>query len=171
MISEKIADAINKQINEEMYSFYLYAAMSAHFEHNNLKGFAKWMRVQSDEELLHARKFVDYMHARGGRVLYSKIAAPRLEWDSVLETMTDAYNHECHISQCINELSTLAIQEKDHATHGMLEWFVSEQVEEEANADGIVQQLKMIEGAPSAMFMLDRELAKRTLAPDAGGAA
>lgn len=161
MISQAMQDAFNKQINEELFSAYVYAAMSNYFEHQSLKGFAQWMRVQSEEELAHARRIVTFMNDRGGRIILEAVKAPQIEWDSPLAAFEDAYKHECHISACINNLSTMAVNEKDHASHAFLEWFVTEQVEEEANADEIVQQLKLMDGAPGGLFLMDRELAQR----------
>lgn len=169
MISEKMAAAINKQINEELFSAYLYASMSNYFEHAGLRGFAQWMRVQTDEELAHARKFRDFLLNRGAKVALGEIKAPQAEWKSPLAAFEAAYKHECHISECINKLSSLSQKENDHASHAFLEWFVEEQVEEEANVDQVVQQLKLVEGAPGAMFILDREMATR--APAGAGAA
>lgn len=162
MISNIMQDAFNKQINEELASAYVYASMANYFEHLSLKGFANWMRLQTEEELNHARRIVTFMNDRGGRVILAGLSAPKAEWESPLAVFQDAYRHECHISECINNLSTLAINEKDHASHAFLEWFVTEQVEEEANADDIVQQLKLVEGAPSGLFLIDRELAQRS---------
>lgn len=166
MMSEAMQAAINKQINREIYSAYIYASMATYFEHRSLKGFANWMRMQSEEELDHARKFTTYMQDRGARVVFTSVDAPRTDWGAPLEVFTDAYNHECHITACINELSSQAIAEKDHATHALLEWFVTEQVEEESNADQIVQQLKLADGAPGALFLLDRELGARKPEPE-----
>jgi ferritin len=168
MISQAMQDAFNKQINEELYSAYLYASMANFFEHKSLTGFAHWMRMQSEEELAHARRIVGFMNDRGGRVILESVAAPQIDWETPLAVFEAAYKHECHISACINDLSTRAIEEKDHASHAFLEWFVTEQVEEEANADEIVQQLKLMEGAPGGLFLMDRELAQRT--PDSGSA-
>ena len=161
MISQAMQDAFNKQINEELYSAYVYASMANYFEHASLKGCANWMRLQSEEELGHARRIVTFMNDRGGRVKLDTIQAPQAEWDSAQAAFEDAYKHECHISACINNLSTMAVNEKDHASHAFLEWFVTEQVEEESNADDIVQQFKLMAGAPGGLFMLDRELAQR----------
>ena len=161
MIQEKMEAAINKQINEELASAYIYAAMANYFEETSLRGFAHWMRMQTDEELAHARKLRDYIIDRGGKVVLSDIKAPKSGWTSALDAFEAAYKHECHISECINNLSTLAQELKDHATHQFLEWFVAEQVEEESNADEIVQQLKLVEGAPGGVFLLDREMAQR----------
>lgn len=167
MISQAMQDAFNKQINEELYSAYIYASMANFFEHRSLKGFANWMRVQSEEELGHARRFVTFMNDRGGRVILDTVKAPRIDWETPLEVFENAYAHECHISACINDLSTMSINEKDHASHAFLEWFVTEQVEEESAADEIVQQLRLMEGAPGGLFMMDRELAQRSV-PKAG---
>ena len=165
MLSQEMQEALNLQINEELFSAYMYSAMANHFEQVNLPGFAQWMRVQSEEELTHAGKIVDYLNERNGKVVYQAIAAPPTEWPSPLATMEDAYKHECHISDCINRLQSLALKLNDHATRAFLEWFVTEQVEEEANVDRTVQALKMVEGAPSGMFLLDREMAQRSAAP------
>lgn len=162
MISQAMQDAFNKQINEELYSAYVYASMANYFEFRSLKGFANWMRNQSEEELGHARRFVTFMNDRGGRVILEAVKAPRIDWESPLDVFENAYAHECHISACINELSTMSINEKDHASHAFLEWFVTEQVEEESTADEIVQQLKLMEGAPGGLFLMDRELAQRS---------
>ena len=132
-----------------------------------LKGFASWMRNQSEEELGHARRFVTYMNDRGGRVVLGAVKAPPVDWESPLDAFENAYKHECHISACINELSTMSINEKDHASHAFLEWFVTEQVEEESTADEIVQQLKLMEGAPGGLFLMDRELAQRSTPKEA----
>ena len=164
MISKKMEAAYNKQINEELYSAYLYASMSNYFENINLRGFAQWMRVQTDEELAHARKFRDYLINRGGKVVLDTIKAPQIEWKSPAAVFEAALKHECHISDCINKLSSLSVTENDHASHAFLEWFVEEQVEEEANVDNVVQQLKLVEGAPGALFILDREMGTRASA-------
>lgn len=167
MISQAMQDAFNKQINEELYSAYVYASMANYFDFRSLKGFASWMRNQSEEELGHARRFVTFMNDRGGRVVLDTIKAPRIDWESPLDVFENAYAHECHISACINELSTMSINEKDHASHAFLEWFVTEQVEEESTADEIVQQLKLMEGAPGGLFLMDRELAQRVAPKEA----
>jgi ferritin len=161
MLSTEMQEALNKQINEELFSAYLYASMSSYFEFTSLKGFAKWMSVQSKEEEQHAQRIVNYMHNRGARVVRAAIAAPQTDWPSPLAAFEDAYKHECHISSCINRLATLAIKESDHATHALMEWFVTEQVEEESNADQLVQQLRMIGDNTAAMFLVDREVGQR----------
>lgn len=170
MLNPKIEDAFNKQINAEMFSSYLYLSMSAYFESQNLKGMANWMRIQSGEENLHAMKFYDYVNNRGGRVLLGQIAEPKTDWKSASEAFQDAYAHERKISGMINDLMNLTIAEKDHASHDFLEWFVTEQVEEEAAADLIVQQLKMVGDSGVGLYMLDQQLGQRTAsAPAATG--
>lgn len=171
MLSQEMQDALNKQINEELFSAYLYASMSSHFEYTNLKGFAKWMAIQSKEEEGHAQRFITYMHNRGARVVRAAIAAPQTEWPSPLAAFEDAYKHECHISACVNKLATLSIKESDHATHALLEWFVTEQVEEESNADGLVQQLRMAGDNAAALLLLDREVGQRAPGKDSAGEA
>ncbi len=165
MIKEKIQDALNEQINAELYSSYLYLSMSAYFESINLKGFASWMRVQTQEELVHAMKFYDYLIERGGKVVLSSIESPPTEWPSPLAVFEQAYQHEQKVTGLINELVDLAIAEKDHATNIILQWFVSEQVEEEASADEVVQKIKLMGDARGGIFMLDRELAQRVFTP------
>jgi len=167
MPSQEMIDALNQQINEELISAYVYAAMAGYCEHANLPGFAQWMRVQAEEELDHARRFVNYLNDRNVRVVFKAIAAPPQEWQSPLAALESAYKHECHISACINKLQTMALKENDHATHAFLEWFVTEQVEEEANVDRVVQALKMVAETPSGMFLLDREMAQRSAPPSA----
>lgn len=170
MLSAEMQDALNKQVNEELFSAYLYASMASYFEHTNLKGFAKWMGIQSSEEEGHARRIVDYMHARGARVIRMAIAAPQTDWPSPLAAFEDAYKHECHISACVNRLASLAVKEGDHATHALMEWFVTEQVEEESNADQLVQQLRMVADNPAALFFLDREVGQRAPEKEGGEA-
>lgn len=165
MLKKKLQDALNTQINEELFSAYLYASMRAYFESLNLSGFSNWMRIQVEEELFHARKFMGYLFERGGDVKLKAIKEPQAKWASPLDAFEAAYKHECHITECINKLSTLALNEDDHATRIFLEWFVTEQVEEEANADGIVQQLRMVKDAPGGLFMLNREAGQRVVSP------
>ena len=165
MISKKVEAALNKQVNAEIYSAYLYLSMSAYFHGVNLDGFAGWMRVQAMEELSHADKIYHYIVERGGRVVLSSIEEPKNTWPSVLSVFEDVYEHEQKVTSMINDLVDLAIAQKDHATHSMLQWFVDEQVEEEAGADGIVQQLRLIGDNSGALFMLNRELGQRVFTP------
>ncbi len=171
MLSPEMEEALNQQINAEFYSAYLYLAMAAYFESLNLSGFANWMTVQAQEELTHGIRFYDFVYERGGRVALAAVEAPPKSWDSPLAAFEGAYEHECKISSMINNLVNLALEEKDHATNNFLQWFVSEQVEEEASADGVVQKLKLIGDHGNGMFMLDRELGQRVFhAPASDGA-
>ena len=165
MLTKKVHDALNNQINEEFYSSYLYLSMAAHFESINLKGFANWMRVQVQEENFHAMRFFDYVLSRQGKVTLNAIEAPATTWKSPLAIFEAAYAHEQKISSLINKLASIAQQENDFATGVLLQWFVSEQVEEESNVDSVVQQLKLIDKDSSGLFMLDRELATRVFVP------
>lgn len=164
MLTEKMLKELNKQINAELYSAYIYLSMSAYFQSTNLGGFANWMRVQATEELTHAMKIYDYVNERGSRVVLQPIEQPPSEWKSPLAVFEEAYKHEQKVTGMINDLTNLAISEKDHATEIFLQWFVSEQVEEEASADEIVQKLKLVGDVGGGIFMIDRELAKRTFA-------
>jgi ferritin len=161
MISRQIQDAFNNQLNAELYSAYLYLSMSAYFEAMNLKGFANWMRCQAQEEMVHAMKFYSFLNDRGGRVVLSAIEGPPVKWDSPLAAFEDAYRHEQKVTGLINNLVDLAMQEKDHSAGAFLQWFVTEQVEEEASADAVVQKLKLAGGQGAALFMIDAELATR----------
>jgi len=161
MIDQRMQEALNKQINAEIYSAYLYLSMSAHFQSVNLAGFANWMRVQWQEELAHALKFYDYVNERGGRVVLQAVEAPPSAWDSPLALFEHVYQHEQKVTGMINKLVDLAVEIRDHATNNVLQWFVAEQVEEEASADEVVQKLKLVGNDPSALFMIDRELAQR----------
>jgi ferritin len=161
MIGKKMLDAINKQINAEAYSAYLYMSMSAYFESIGLKGFAHWMHMQAKEELIHALKFFLYLNSTGGRITLTPIAAPEKEWASPLAVFEAAYAHEVKVTGMIHALVDLAIKEKDHAANALLQWYVTEQIEEEENASEIVGKLKFIGKDTSALYMLDRELATR----------
>jgi ferritin len=165
MISKKMEEALNAQVNAEMYSAYLYLSMETYFKALNLNGFANWMRVQAQEEMMHAMKIYDFICERGGRVLLKAIEGPPTKWDSPLAVFKAVFKHEQKVTALINDLVDLAIKEKDHATNSFLQWFVNEQVEEEASADEKVQQLKMMENAPGGMFMLNRELGQRVFTP------
>lgn len=167
MIKDNVQEAFNKQLNAELYSAYLYLSMAAYFQSINLPGFANWMRVQEQEERVHALMFYDYIVARSGRVTLTSIDAPPTDWASPLAVFEDAYKHEQKVSGLINDLVNLALDERDHAAHIFLQWFVNEQVEEEENANNIVQQLKLMGQEGSSLFMVDRELAQRVFVPPA----
>lgn len=161
MLSKKIQGELNKQLNRELHSSYLYLAMAAYFESHNFTGFAKWMRIQSQEEYGHAMKFYNYLVHAGGRVLLSEIEKPAHEWKTPSEAFAAALKHEEYITDNINALATLAKTEKDHATDIFLHWFVEEQVEEVATSTRIVEQFKLVGDSKTSLFFLDRELSKR----------
>jgi ferritin len=161
MISKTLQDAINEQINKELYSSYLYLSMAAHFEAANLPGFAHWMRVQYQEEVAHAMKFFDFLNDRGGKVVLKAIDQPQTEWKTSLEIFEMVYEHEQLVTGLINKLYELALKEKDYPTQVLLHWYIDEQVEEEKNASVIVDQLKLIEARGTAVLMLDKQLGKR----------
>jgi ferritin len=168
MLDAKIEKALNDQINAEFHSAYIYLAMAAYFEDQDLPGFAAWMNVQVKEELTHGQKIYDYVFERDGRVALTNIEAPPKEWQSPLDAFEAAYKHEQYITGRINDLVALAREIKDTATENFLQWFVAEQVEEEATAKGIVQSLKIAKDSGAALLMLDRELGTRTfVAPPA----
>lgn len=167
MIDKRMEKAINKQINWELYSSYLYMSMAAYFESVNLKGFSNWMRVQVMEELTHAKRFYDFLTARGGRVVLTEIKSPPTDWKSPLAVFENVLDHEQHVTALINDLVDLSVKMKDHATNSFLQWFVNEQVEEEASADEIVQSLKLNKNNPGGLYMIDKDLAQRTFVPPA----
>jgi ferritin len=161
MLSESMQKAFNKQINEELFSAYLYLSMAAHFKAVNLKGFAHWMRAQSQEEVEHAMKFYDHINERGGRVTLLSLKEPAAKWDTPLAAFEAAYGHEQKITGLIHDLVDLAIDKRDHAANNFLQWFVEEQVEEEASTSEVVEQLKLVGDSPNGLFMIDRALGQR----------
>lgn len=166
MLNKTIQDAMNEQIKNELYSAYLYLSMSAYCESINLPGFAHWMRMQEQEEKMHAMKFYDYIHERGGRVVLQAIDQPPAEFQSPLDILEKTLEHEQKVTAMINDLYALAVQEKDYASQIFLQWFVTEQVEEEDSVSQIIETLEMIGDNRHALLMLDRELSAR-LAPQA----
>ncbi len=161
MLSKTMEEALNRQVNRELYSSYLYLGMSAWFETLNLKGFAGWMMIQAKEERAHAMKFYDYIIARQGKVVLDTIEAPKAKWSSAGKVFEEVYAHEQKVTGMINNLVDIAIREKDHATFEVLQWFVKEQVEEEANAVMICEKIKTTGDTPGHLFCLDHELSKR----------
>lgn len=162
MLTEKMQTALNGQLNAELYSSYLYLSMNAYFKSVNLDGFANWMYYQAQEELEHSMKFYDFVIQRGGKVVLSQIEAPPTEWDSPMAIFEVTLAHEQKVTGLINDLVEIAHEERDHATNIFLQWFVSEQVEEEENVGGVLEQLKLMGDAQGGLFMIDRELAKRS---------
>ncbi len=161
MLSSTINAALNRQINEELFSAYLYLAMSAKSDGMGLAGFANWFKMQYQEELAHADRFFNYILERGGEVELEAIGKPEVGDVSPLQLFEKGLAHEQHITACIFKLKDLAREESDHATDVCLEWFVSEQVEEEASTQAIIDQLKLVKDNPSGLFLIDRELAGR----------
>lgn len=170
MLSEKMEKAFNDQINAELYSSYLYYSMASDLEAKGLGGMAQWMKLQAIEEQIHVSKMFDFVNERGGRVTLTAIEAPPTEWESALAVFEGAYKHEVHVTSLINNLMDLAIEEHDHASQAFLQWFVSEQVEEESSAQEVVQKLKLAGQTQGGLFLVDRELGQRqvTLPPIAG---
>lgn len=163
MLSKNMQDLLNDQINFEFYSAYIYLSMAAYLEANNLIGCAQWMRAQTQEEILHAMKMYDFVNGRGGRVVLKEINGPKTEWASPVEAFEDALKHEQIVTGRINNMMNVAMKEKDHATQIFLQWFISEQVEEEASVDGVIKKLRL--AGPGGLFMIDRELGQRVFTP------
>jgi ferritin len=161
MLKDKIQKALNDQMNLEMNSSYLYLSMAAYFECENFNGFANWMKIQSGEEYGHAMKIYSYINQRNGRVNLMKIDAPKSEWKDSIEVFSETLKHEQKVTQEINKLVELTLTEKDYATQAFLQWFVTEQVEEEATAINILDKIKMIGDNRNGLFLLDRELGMR----------
>ncbi len=162
MINEKIRKAFNEQIQHELYSAYLYLSMVSYMHDTGLDGMAEWLRCQTLEEQVHAMKFFDHIVERGGKVDLLAIKKPPLKWKSPLEAFEAAYAHEQFITGKINDLLKLANREKDFASYSLLQWFVDEQVEEEASASKVAQELAMIGKSGNGLLMIDRELGRRT---------
>lgn len=161
MIKQKVLDALNKQLNDELYASYLYLAMSAHFENESLTGFASWMRKQSVEEYQHAMKIFDFIHQVDGKVELFKIDAPKTGWQSVQSVFQNVYDHEKSVTSSIYEIVELAQQQRDHATTTFLQWFVNEQVEEESSALKVLDRINLIGDNKNGIIMLDHELGSR----------
>ena len=162
MINEKLEKAFNDQINAELYSEYFYLSMFAYFERSNLKGFANWMNVQMQEEHAHAMGMFNYVHERGAKVELQKIEQPKTDWTSVVEVFEDVLKHEKYVTSRINALMDVAEEVKDRAAVSFMDWYLKEQVEEEANVGNVLKTLKQICDAPQCIYMLDKELATRT---------
>ncbi|HUV24658.1 MAG TPA: ferritin [Methanomassiliicoccales archaeon] len=160
-MNDRIEKAFNEQLNAEVYSSYLYLSMNAYFHSINLPGFANWMLVQAQEELQHGMKFYDFIVDQGGRVILTTIEGPQLKWDSPLAAFEHQQAHEKKVTGLINKLVDLAIKVNDHAAHEFLQWFVKEQVEEEANARDLVAKATMVCDDGPGLFILDRDLASR----------
>jgi len=165
MLSEKLLEEINTQINKELYSAYLYLAMAAYFEGEGMSGFAGWMKVQAQEETFHALKFFNHVNERGGKVVLQPIEGPPAEWDSPLAVFEYTLEHERFVTGRINLLLQIAREENDYASESFLKWYVDEQVEEEASAAAIIDKLRLVGEMGGGLFMLDKELGSRVFTP------
>jgi ferritin len=169
MLTRKIQDALNRQMNRELFSAYLYLSMAAYFESLSLPGFANWMKIQIQEETFHGMKFFGYINERDGRALMQDIEAPETQWESPRAAFEHVLNHEQIVSSLINDLVDLSIEKKDHATNSFLQWFVNEQIEEESSANDVLQKIKLA-GDGAGLFMLDQQLGQRIFTPPAAEA-
>jgi ferritin len=165
MLSKKIEKALNKQINYEFYSAHLYLSMASYFKSIDLDGFGRWMQVQYEEEIFHAMKLLDFIHNRDGKVKLLAIDQPPHLWKSPLDVFTDTYTHEQKVTGLINDLVTMSIKENDHATQNFLQWYIAEQVEEEANVKAVKSKLQLAADSTVTLLMLDQEMAKRVFTP------
>ena len=167
MIKKTVEKALNEQVTREIFSSLLYLSMAGYFTTQNLTGFANWMRIQAKEEMDHAMKLFNFVLDRGGETKIGKMDAPISRWKSALEAFEAAYKHEQYITENINNLADLAIKERDHATNNLIQWFIDEQVEEEAQVDEIVNKMKMMEGFKGGLIMMDADLEQRVYTPPA----
>ncbi|MBU3916328.1 ferritin [bacterium] len=165
MLSKKMENQLNEHTNAEFYSAHLYLSMSAYFKSIDLQGFSSWMLVQFEEEMFHAMKFFQFVDQMEGRVKLTSIEAPPVEWDSPLDVFQYTYKHEQIVSKKIHALVSLALAESDHSTNNFLQWFVSEQVEEESSVKSVLKKLKFVGDSKSALLMIDQELSKRVFTP------
>jgi ferritin len=161
MINKKINDTFNQQINEEIYSSYLYLSMAAYFDSLSLTGFSHWFKMQAQEEMFHAMKFYNHIIERDGTVELKALKDPDIKWESPIKAYEAALKHEQHITGCINSLMDQAIEEKDYAARNLLNWFIDEQVEEEASVSEIIEKLKLAGNKGQMLYMLDKELSAR----------
>ena len=161
MLKDNVQKALNQQLNDELYSSYLYLAMAAYFESENLNGFSHWMKLQSREEYEHGMKIYEYILQRNGRVALPQINAPAESWKTLVDLFEEVFNHEQKVSEAINEIVDLTLKEKDYATNNFLQWFISEQVEEEAASLYILDRAKLVGDNRNGIFLLDREMAQR----------
>jgi len=169
MLSKEIEKSLNDQMNFEMYSANIYMGMAAYMDSLSLAGFSNWLKVQYQEEIFHFTKFYDFINQRGGRVTLQAMAAPPESWDSPKAAFEDALAHEQIVTGRINDILVQATETRDYATSQFLQWFVAEQVEEEDNANSVIQKLELVDGDPGGMFALDQELGTRVIGTEASG--
>ncbi len=165
MISEKIQNILNEQINKEFYSAYLYLAISAHFDELGLKGFSNWTRVQAREEVDHGMILFDYIIERQGEVNLKQIDTPDAQFGNLMEIFEKIFDHERYVTESINCVANMSEEDCDLATRHFINWYISEQVEEEANVDDVIKKLKMFGDEKAALYHLDKELQQRTYKP------
>ncbi|MBI5591011.1 MAG: ferritin [Deltaproteobacteria bacterium] len=165
MINERLYKAMNEQIRNELESYYIYVSMAAYFHARNLDGMAHWMRCQAHEEMIHAMKFFDHIHDRGGKVVLMNLKQIKTEWTSVREVWQDTYEHEQFITGKINELTAISREEKDYTSEPLLSWFSNEQLEEESTSGKVLEQIKMVGDNQTGILLLDRELGARAFSP------
>lgn len=165
MLNEKMNAALNEQVNAELYSAYLYLSMQAYFQKLNLKGFVNWMNVQVQEEMAHARGLYDYIQERGGEIVLDTVKKPELKWNSPLQVFEDVLSHEQLVTSLINKLADVADETKDRAAALFLQWYIKEQVEEEASVSDVLDTLKLIKSDANALLALDKELQARVFNP------
>ncbi len=168
-MNKKVQNAINEQINAEIYSAYLYLSMAAYFDGKGLAGFANWMKVQFQEEMAHSMKFYDYVYERGGSVTMKAIDAPPTSFKSPLQVFEESLKHEKMVTGLINNLYELATKEKDYAFKSFLKWYIDEQVEEEGSAQAVIDKIKLAGEKGPGLFMLDKELGARVFTPPTKG--
>ncbi|MBK1810514.1 ferritin [Clostridium sp. YIM B02505] len=171
MLSERLIEALNEQINFEFYSSYSYLAMAAFAQSEDLDGFANFFRVQAQEELFHAMKFYDYVYQKNGDVTLQAIDKPQLKFENMIDVFEKGYEHEQEVTRRIYNLADIANEEKEHSTISLLKWFIDEQVEEEDNFNKLIKKLRRAESNPAALYMLDEELAQRVYTAPATGTA
>lgn len=165
MISERLSIELSKQFNAELYSSYFYLAMAGWLSRQGLSGFENWMKCQAQEEMDHAVKFFNYINERGGTVLLEAIDKPPQDWETPRAVFKDVCDHEAHVTSLINKLMCIAVEEKDFAAQAFLQWFITEQVEEEASVGDVHNKLQLIGDAQNGLFLLDREMEKRVFTP------
>ena len=165
MLNERMNAALNEQVNAEMYSAYLYLSMQAYFQKLNLNGFVNWMNIQIQEEMAHARGLYDYIQERDGEIILDAIKKPDQTWNSPLEVFEAVFKHEQLVTSLINKLADVADETKDRAAALFLQWYIKEQVEEEASVSGVLETLRMIKDDTHALLLLDKELAARVFNP------
>lgn len=163
MLKENLLLALNRQFNREQYSAQLYLSMSSFCDEKGYRGISRWFKVQYHEEIMHSMKIYDYIHSRSGEIVYFDIEAPEESYSSMLDIFEKTLQHEIEVTGMINELMDQAIKESDHASQIFLQWFITEQVEEEGNVNDIISQIKLIQNNPQALMLLDRELGLRVM--------